>query len=508
MAGSPKQRKVGWWPELVVSNKETRQAIHEAVRRGELRRLASRTYSPNTRDDPARIIRRQWVSATSSFFPRAVISDRSAADPGLIVDGNVFVVHEGADRVLLLPGLAIHARRGGGPLDSDVNLGGVLLYRASDARLLVENLLPSRTRGGIRRRLTQREIEEYLDRQLRTHGEGWLKRVCDQIPGVAAALALPEEGIRAQALVREFLGTHTIKAQSGVLKARVRGTPFDPDRLQLFEILVEYLASQERRALEAEPEKQPEFSFFEAYFSNFIEGTEFELDEARRIVRTHEIPATRPKDAHDILGTYELVSDPSEMSRRPSTSNELIALLRERHRRLMSERPEVSPGGFKTANNQAGGTTFVSWELVEGTLGEGFDIGRSLVEPFARALYIMFLVAEVHPFADGNGRLARVFLNCELFAERQQRILVPTSRRGDYLNALRLMSRRRRPELLSRVMGDLQDYGASVDWSSFGAARTRLEADGAFEEISGESLDLQALEAAARQLANPAPRSK
>ena len=34
---------------------------------------------------------------------------------------------------------------------------------------------------------------------------------------------------------------------------------------------------------------------------------------------------------------------------------------------------------------------------------------------------MMFLVAEVHPFADGNGRVARVMMNAELIAGGQQR---------------------------------------------------------------------------------------
>ena len=85
------------------------------------------------------------------------------------------------------------------------------------------------------------------------------------------------------------------------------------------------------------------------------------------------------------------MSNPLEMSRLPATGQELIDLLRERHGKLVSARPEVDPGAFKTRNNQAGGTTFVSWELVEGTLTEGFKIGRFLLEPFARALYLMLL---------------------------------------------------------------------------------------------------------------------
>ena len=51
---------------------------------------------------------------------------------------------------------------------------------------------------------------------------------------------------------------------------------------------------------------------------------------------------------------------------------------------------------------------FVEPELVDGTLRVGHDVGRALVDPFARAVYVMFLVTEVHPFTDGNGRVARV----------------------------------------------------------------------------------------------------
>jgi hypothetical protein len=480
-------RNVERWPEVVISSRDTRQAVYEGVRRGELRQIASRVYTPNHRDDPARIIRRHWLEVASRFFPGAVVSDRSAADPRLIVDGSLFLVHDGPGRDLALSGLELRVRSGVGPLPTDIDFGQQKLFRASDARLLVENMLPARRRGRVRPRLDQRELELYLDRQLRTRGDAWLRQVADQIPEVAAQLGLPNEGERALALVREFLGTHSVEAQSDVLKARIGGAPFDPDRLELFEILSEHLARHERRVISADPIRQPEFPFFEAYFSNFIEGTEFELDEARRIVETQEVPETRPKDAHDILGTYELVSDPDEMSRVPRSAVELIDLLRERHQRMMAARPEVDPGAFKSKNNRAGGTTFVSWELVEGTLREGFEIGRPLLDPFARALYIMFLVSEAHPFADGNGRLARVFLNCELFALGRQRILVPTSKRESYLDALRVMSRRRQPELLARVMGDLQEYAAQTDWTSFDAARDKLAKDGAFDESTTDA---------------------
>src|SRR3546814_6364556 len=42
----------------------------------------------------------------------------------------------------------------------------------------------------------------------------------------------------------------------------------------------------------------------EAYFSNFIEGTEFAIGEAVEIVFEGRIPENRPADGHDVLGTY------------------------------------------------------------------------------------------------------------------------------------------------------------------------------------------------------------
>ena len=75
-----------------------------------------------------------------------------------------------------------------------------------------------------------------------------------------------------------------------------------------------------------------------------------------------------------------------------------------------------TPGGvargiqFKGEENRAGLTVFVAPDLVPGTLAEGFALYRSQESPFERAVYMMFLVSEVHPFADGNGRIARVMM--------------------------------------------------------------------------------------------------
>ena len=87
----------------------------------------------------------------------------------------------------------------------------------------------------------------------------------------------------------------------------------------------------------------------------------------------------------------------------------------------MAARPDKGPGQFRQEDVHAGGTPFSPWAAVEGTLRAGFEAGRRLADPFARALFLHFLVAEVHPFADGNGRSARLAMNAELSAASETR---------------------------------------------------------------------------------------
>ncbi len=78
----------------------------------------------------------------------------------------------------------------------------------------------------------------------------------------------------------------------------------------------------------------------------------------------------------------------------------------------------------------------------QGTLRHGFDLLNGLTDPFQRALAVMLLLTEVHPFDDGNGRIARILANAELARAGQVRIVIPTSYRNDYLAGLNGVSNR------------------------------------------------------------------
>ena len=110
-------------------------------------------------------------------------------------------------------------------------------------------------------------------------------------------------------------------------------------------------------------------------------------------------------------------------------------------------------------------TFFVHPELVRGTLREGFTAYNTLPAGLPRAIYTMFLIAEVHPFADGNGRVARVLMNAELSAVGECRVMVPMSYRDEYMSALRALSQNENPTPLWRMLDRAQRWASLMSWA-------------------------------------------
>lgn len=467
-------------PEVFVSNAELAPAVSREVKLGRLRKLGSRLYTRNLREPPERLVQRNLWPLVSSYLPGALIADRTALENRPAPDGSVFLIAE-HKRDIVLPGATLRPRKGPPPLESDRPfISGLRI--ASPARAFLENMRPSRARVGVARTLPIRDIEERLDEILRHSGERALQRLRDEAQEISAPLSLQDEYRRFDNLVGTLLGTRHAPLESPSAIARAAGQPYDPERLDLFQRLFAELSGTAPVTRLARPADGPALPFFEAYFSNFIEGTEFAVDEAEDIVFKGQIPKSRPEDAHDVLGTWRVVSDDREMSRLPRSFDELAALLKSRHAAIMEGRPDKGPGQFKTDPNRAGSTLFVAPELLQGTLARGFEIYRGLTSPLHRAIFMMFLISEVHPFADGNGRVARIMMNAELVAVGENRIIVPTVYRNNYLMSLKALSQNRLTGALVRVMDFAQRYTAAVDFADLHSARVILERTNAFAD--------------------------
>ena len=500
MARLPNEnRETQQFPEVVVSTNAITDNVQAAIRRGVLRKIGPRLYTPNLKDNPEAIISRNRWQIVGAYCAGGVVADRTALEGKPAKDGSVFVVAERA-RDVDLPGLKIRPRPGKGPIEGDRPFVAGL-YFASQARAFLENLRPSRARSRVARTLPRATIEELLERELVHNGDARLNQVRDLARRISPELGLDSEFATLDQIIGALLGTKDAKMKSPVAAARARGEPYDARRIELFQNLHSELVSQSpviRPAPQMSPQALANLAFFEAYFSNFIEGTEFSVEEAREIVFEHVVPRERPEDAHDIMGTFNVVSSVNDMSQTSRSVEEMLALLKRRHANIMDGRPDKRPGSFKDRPNRAGGLLFVAPDQVEGTLARGFEFYRSLEAPFARAAFMMFMIAEVHPFVDGNGRTARIMMNAELVSAGEIRIIIPTVCRNNYLAALRALSHNGVANPIIRMLDFAQRYTGMIPFDSYEEANNVLTRTNAF-------MDSNEADNAGKRLVLPSP---
>ena len=469
-------------PEVFASHATTSVAVHRAVQAGRARRIARGVFTRNTSESIESVVARNWAAIAAIYAPGGVIVDRSAfeakpsEDGSLMLDGGSELK---ARRTHELAGLRIRVRPGPGPLPGDMpHLAG--LYFSSRPRAWLDNMATSRARGGVSRTLSRAELERELNRMVAVRGWDAVNELRDQARELAPLLGAEPEFAALGDLIGALQGTRDAPLETPGGKAAALGRAFDPARIDLFGRLHAALLVEQLPRRPDQSDSLPALSFIEAYFSNWIEGTEFELREAEAIVFQRAIPANRVEDAHDILGTFDLVNDDARRRKLPKNANEFIDLLRSHHAAMLERRPQAHPGEFKQEENRAGATTFVHPDLVLGTLHEGFRYVDSLPEGLPRAIFLKFLIAEVHPFTDGNGRVARVFMNAELSAAGLQRIVIPLVFRDNYLQALRTLTRNREPAPLMSVLDFAQRYAAAIPWQTLEGAEIVLRATNAF----------------------------
>jgi len=451
---------------------------------GQIKKIASRIYTSNFNEPSAVIIRRNIFTILGKLYPGAVLSHRSALEFKPTAANQIFVTYTYTKKIEL-PGITIRFMEGLPAIEGDNPFSGEL-FVSQQERAFLENLQTSRQIGPISKTITLPEIQNKLEQIVQVKGEEGLNNFRDKAREIAVKLNMESEFEKLNKLISALLTTKPSKILTSPLAvARALGNPYDKHRMELFEKLFVELQQQpykESQDKNKEDNAFRNFAFFEAYFSNYIEGTIFEIEEAKSIIQTETPIPNRDEDSHDILGTYKLVSNQKEMSTTPSNPNELINILQYRHQILLGARTSKKPGQFKDKNNRAGETHFVDHTLVRGTIIKGFDYYQALKEPFAKAAYIMFMISEIHPFLDGNGRIARIMLNAELVKANQTRIIIPTVYRDNYLGALRRLTRNEEPAVYIRMLQRAQEFSASLLANDMDALETHLRLSNAFKE--------------------------
>ncbi len=447
-----------------------REALRLLILEGKVKKIGPRLYASGPKSQYELVVRSDWPSIVSNLFPNALLSHRSALEYKPSPEGVIFLTSS-TNRKVVFPGLTLQFIRGPGPRKDDPKF--MAFHSSSFARALLENLSISHADAAVKT-ITAVEIEQKLEAILLTKGEKAINEIRDQATSIANDFSWTKEFDRLNKMIGAMLGTKSSDALvSDASLARAKNIPYDVGAVRRFQLLFGELRNYPFASLEESNQNPDGFkhkAFFEAYFSNYIEGTTFEIEEAEEIIFDKKIPKNRPADAHDIMGTFAIVSSRSEMQRVPNTSfYQFEALLKERHSLLMVGRNEANPGAYKQTANRAGNTMFVHPDYVLGTLIKGFEFYKNLPPGMARAVFIMFLVAEVHPFVDGNGRIARIMMNAELCSAGLSTIIIPTVYREDYLSGLRALSRRERALPLIKMLSKAQSY-STLDFSNYPSA--------------------------------------
>ena len=473
-------------PEIVFSTSDSTlsQRISRWVKSGRLRKIAPKLYTSNFTDSDYQIVKRNLYPILGHLFSGALLSHRSALEGRPTDSGDVFLTYT-YTRHVALPGIRVHLMKGPGPGSTDVPfMNG--LFISSRPRSFLENLQIARGRSGLAKILSKVELEERLDRICLAQGTAALNTLRDSARELAGPLHMEEPFRKLNALIAAILRTRPANVLSSpAARARSMGMPYDSFRLDLFNTLFTALSQAElpvRNEVRTTERERQLLAFFEAYFSNYIEGTEFKVSEAYDIVFHNKVPRNRPADAHDVMGTFRVAASIGQSRSVSETFDDFCRILKSRHHDIMEGRPDRAPGEFKEDGNRAGETVFVDPGLVQGTLLKGFEMASAITPGLPRAIFMMFLIAEVHPFVDGNGRVARLMMNAELVHRGLSRIVMPTVYRDDYLLALRALSRSSNPVPLVRAMDYVQDFSSRLPMSSYDEAINALTNCNAFKD--------------------------
>ena len=195
------------------------------------------------------------------------------------------------------------------------------------------------------------------------------------------------------------------------------------------------------------------------YHSNAIEGNSLTLGETRSLILHGLTARGKPMRDHlDIEGHDEAVKAIEDAVKRNQSLNEVF--IRNLHEVLLKEpyendaiTPEGQPtkrlisiGDYKTQPNNVRTSTgeiyyFAPPELVKPAMSDLMDWYRKNEDagehPIVIAATFHYRFVRIHPFDDGNGRMARLLMNLILIKHGYTVAIIPIEERDQYIQTFR-----------------------------------------------------------------------
>lgn len=194
------------------------------------------------------------------------------------------------------------------------------------------------------------------------------------------------------------------------------------------------------------------------YHSNAVEGNSLTLGETRSLILHGLTAHGKPMRDHlDIEGHDEAVKAMEDAVKRNESLNEVF--IRNLHKVLLKEpydndaitpdgqpvKRRIAVGEYKTQPNNVRTSTgeiyyFTPPEQVKSAMGDLIDWYRRQEDegehPIVIAATFHYRFIRIHPFDDGNGRMARLLMNMILIKYGYTVAVVPVEERGQYIGML------------------------------------------------------------------------
>jgi Fic family protein len=173
------------------------------------------------------------------------------------------------------------------------------------------------------------------------------------------------------------------------------------------------------------------------YESNSIEGNSLTLRETEIVLSKGVTVSGKPlKDHMEAVNLMQAWEQVKELAK-PGASlaeNQLLDL----HRIVLTRVEDSFAGSYRTSTVRIAGANFIPPNPIKvpDLMTELFAGLVTISDPVERAARLHHGIAHIHPFADGNGRTARLAMNFILLAAGYPPISIPTDLRQAYYHAL------------------------------------------------------------------------
>ena len=173
------------------------------------------------------------------------------------------------------------------------------------------------------------------------------------------------------------------------------------------------------------------------YESNSIEGNSLTLRETELVLSKGVTVSGKPlKDHLETVNLAKAWEQVKALAQPSATLTEFNLL--DLHRIILTRVEDSFAGTYRTSAVRIAGSNHIPPNPIKVAelMDSLFEEIKSLADPIEKAARLHHGISSIHPFADGNGRTARLAMNFVLLAAGCPPISIPTTPREAYYNAL------------------------------------------------------------------------